>query len=1334
TVKDSLDLLYDVNIVGSAGASSLFTLTIANAFPTGESDLEFEKGAILSMSLASEANTPAASGAHDGTGTIYIKLPTGSLLNFNGTTGSIDIPDGMLAISALYGIGAPENGNPANLFSITAATFAARTTSLNDVSNRNGIFVTTDSNLTITGYSDINGLSVAAGDIYVDVEGSGNTLSYYQLNAGSSAMGTLGGNITLIADHLAKVSSFTVTRDVETEVPIEEQIVTIVPVFNEVIFDLALSFGPFGILTLLPFFVDYTVQVTDVVTGYQLENKPTTITLGGADDSIAGTGTLTILNATSGGDITVGDQSANPASGLYLTNDILSTITTGFAGIVIGRTPPAIGSGDPTTGTVTVNNVAFDQAAAITIQGTTLDVLGSVSNSYALITPGQTAGTSPLLSTPESLLDFNAQDGITFSPTSTYAAGTIQITSGNSLDLVGTFISEEVSPIPGEGPLLNGQILIDSTAGSVTLDTGVVIEALQGSSNISITGTSILLDPTATIEASQTITMIATSGSIGYSVTTPTPNSVTAAALILSAQTGINLTFDAATLLSASTSSDDIVLTNTYSGLLTVNSMTATAGNITLATPGEIDLVRPSANTSNPIIFAGESVSLTSTLGAIFGDTLYSSSTYDIEAAALTLSAKDEIDSKASSSFDSGTTHIFGLVTDVGSLSATSTGTGQITILNVGSVTLDTVQTQAGLIAIYGTADINVQGTVSSAAGANTADTILLDNEFLAAGDGTINLGTTSIQGNVDAGIAAVTLDADDTILGASGFNLVSGSSVLLTAHGQQTIASQATDTLINVNLATQSVDANTEEAGQIFLETSDTANSLLLHNVQTFNGDITVTGASPTPGSGVNLITYEVNAHASDITLNTTGTITDDTDPNVLPPGLNDITGVHLTTTSVGDTILQTQIGFLDSYVGGVGSLTVNQGDGFEVTSAVTNDGFITINAGQATALQDFADANLLVGIITAGDQSAINLNVVGGSIFDPNYGQSGDTSLITGGVLTLMTGFGTEGNTVTPVGLNTAITQLDATGSGAGAYITITQTGDILVDNIALSDGGNIMLTAESAGLSSPGTITVNNITTDTINSTVTLTSIASDIQMQTGGKITGWQLDATAHTGITVRTDIGYLNATIDPTGTGDIDVVQDGNLEIGRVETPLGNFNLTVLNGGVTAASVTSAIPTSDPTSIAVPFNVDAGIISIDTTAGTLTGVATLGQNLGVYADTVDVTSTSTAGTGIFIHNYKIHTGTDAFLVDSIHAFTGPVSVTSAGNLLARDIEIEADRAGNDITLVTTNNGNILINFVGTGLADAVPGVTPPNFGNFSAISAGLINAVDPATAL
>jgi len=1316
-VKNTITLSYDLNMIGSATNPATLTINVTNAFPTGESDFIIASGAVLSISAASQEGKNSSPA--DGYGTICLNLPNGVLENASGTTGTpgyISLINGLVAVSAKRGIGSDND-----IFEIIASQLAAEATGN---SGEDGIYIQSPDSLMLTAYQNINGLTTTAGDIFVELTGSGTTLSYFQISAGS--LGLLGGNVTIIADNIQPLTSFDVTRDVLTKVPIIQQVVELVPTFT--IFDssINLSFGEFSFLSLFfPIFFSFSVQVTNVVTGYSEEEVPTTVSVGGIGgpngDNITGTGKLNLWNATNDLNILVGGTGAAPANTMRLSSALIDTISTTFASLVIGRA-----SNDPDN--IFTGNISFDtsastytfaQASTILIQGSSLDLPESILNTHV---------SSPNI--PDSALQFISYgtsstpgplDGhIHFNAAATYAAKVITVSAPGVLNLIGTFEAYDPSLTPSQqsavsNPLVgtievttSGVLTVGGTTAATTLDASV------GLSSIILSGSGIVFNSTASVDAGDLLTLTATAGMIADA--SGDTRRITGGSLGLTATQGISLYTDSPLLNYATTTNGAIAIDNSIgtNGALQVNSMTTgtsliAGGNITLTNAGSINLFR-ATNNSAPLISTGAStaaiVQLTSTSGAIVGDTTLNSGAFDILTNTLGLTANGAIDGAVLSTNNNS----FSLITQVSSLAAASATNGVISIINSGALTLTNAQTHAGAISIADTDSITVEGTVSTnndGMTPNTAATISLDTHSLLANRGNINVGGNEIMGTLDAGGAQVTLTADNAILGAASLNQVSGSHVFATAY-DDTPAPAPTDDAIVLNLNTPIIDAVTNNKGMIVLQADQ---SMLLNKVISQASDITVTGPAVGTSPTVNLTTYEVNAGSGNVHLTTSGAILDDTTDQA---SLNDITGATLYAQSVGTTVLKTDINDLDAQVGGTGSLTVNQDAGFTVDQAITNDGAININAGQANSVSNLVDGFVNVGTITAGMTSAINIDAIGGYIADTTFGQMTDTSLLTGGAFTATTVKGIQG-------LNTAITQLDATATDPTAYMTIHQTGDIDIDDVDMTTGPFTLTASPSqSGVGTGiGTITVNDITTDMNSAAVSLTSYSSAIEQQMG-KITAAQLNATAHTGITALTDVGYLNATIDALGQGDIDVTQDSNLEIGQVQTPMGNFNLDLLSGGVTASNQ----------ALVLPYNVEAS--DIDITAPT--GVATMAQNLNVYADSLDVTSTSPLGTGIFVTNYKDHTGSDNFVADDIQAQTGPVSITSAGNLLAQDIGVQADAMGNDIDLTSTDMGNVIINFVGTGLVDSVIGTTAPNFGDVNIVSAGFINAVDPANSL
>jgi hypothetical protein len=1063
---------------------------------------------------------------------------------------------------------------------------------------------------------------------------------------------------------------------------------------------------------------------------------------------------VTAVSTTGGGSWTLtASTAANPtisytaivplASALSVTNDIIgATLTTMSVGNTVLKTDVSdlfATVGGTVAGSLTVTQDGGFMVDSASTYGGSITITAGINSNIGIIAAGFinvgtiTAGDGLLGDL--SPINLTAIGSYIQDPTfgdlvdnSLVTGGTLTATTTTGIHGLNTEIAtlDATSGAPGAFFTLDqtGDIVIDSvdmTIGGGTAGGNFTLTTVSGNG----TAGQITVNDLTTDTVDSTVTLTSTDSDI-----TQSTGDLTANALVAQAATGITLLTSVLTIQSAITTTGNIVITNDNSaaanslaGAVAVDLMQAPAGNITFINYGDIDFLQTSPQP--PLVSTGTTgmVSFTSTYGGIFGDTIYTAANgaVDIKTGTLALQADGNINNLHG-------TWIYGLVTEAASISANST-TGSITILNVGAATFTDVETQKKSIALYDTTSLTVAGNVTSNnAGGSAAGTILLDTRTFDQLGGSVNLGVAGAPGtagDVNSGAATTTIFADDGIFGALGLNLITGSYVTLKAYGDVT-APVDTVPLIDVKLDTPTVDANTYANGQIVL---DTNNNILLDDVNSYAGDIIVTAeAAVFGGTGVNLQADVVNAgsaaaNAYDVHLTADGTITD----SAYTAALNDssathnITANHLYAQSVGDSVLKTNINYLTASVGNLlgktGSLLVNQDKALTVVSAVTTDGTITINAGQVTDL-----GNIFLGIITAGGTSAIDLNALGGYVTDPTYAPTatgpgaGDTSLVTGGVLTITAPLGVRG-------IETQVTQFDITSVGPNAYVLIDQQGNVIVDNIDLSaTGGDITLISHPFTGFGDGTMTVKDITTDTVSSTINLTSSGAinqelDNSQRQIGKITGATLNADAVTGIDILTDINYLNAAI--TGlSGNIIVTQDHTLTIGQVQTPSGAFDLTLVAGAIIA----SVQP------LALPYNVEANEIDLILPDA----IAAAGQMLDVYADQVDADVTT--GGGIYIQNFKDHTGSTYFTADQIDDASGTVVLTTIGNLLARDIEITADLLGNDMVFTTTGGGNVVLNFVGTGLADAMAGVNPPKYGDLDVTSDGMINAVNPATAL
>jgi hypothetical protein len=821
---------------------------------------------------------------------------------------------------------------------------------------------------------------------------------------------------------------------------------------------------------------------------------------------------------------------------------------------------------------------------------------------------------------------------------------------------------------------------------------------------------------TDTISLANTITLISTGGWIDEnSNTTATTANIVGDELFLQAVDGILLNTNISVLTATNsggtdTSRANIVLHNLATTELDISLVSASAGNITLTTAGDLVLknlpLGQSVYLSTPADGASSltpyQISLTSG-GKIMGGTAGTGSTslFDIVTDDLVLSAVTSIAGLGSNN---------SLVTRVSKLTATTSGTGEISVTNRGALELVDVETANGLIFIQNDAALMVDAVKSDTS--VTANTITLQNT-LGSTAANITLGT------INAGASAdVTVTSTGAILGGTG-NLITGDTLTLTAQGLE----GGTNAAIDVNVLGSVLDAYATGSGQIIIHT---AGDLTLDQVDTVSGDIHITATGT-----ASLLTSEVEAgtgvaFANDVYLTAAGTIGEYKPTPANLARTYKIIGNSLFVQAGGTTYLDTIIQTLDATVTSPGTLTVDQTGNLNVYSAITDNGVITITAipanGQSTA-------NIFIGTLTAGSgvtgESDVNLITNTGYIMDLDVTTITDPAivpplsyapLLSGATFTATTALGIHG-------LHTAVTTFDATTTATTAYILIWELDDILVDHVGMPFG-DFTLTAG-------GAITVNDLTANTGSSTVNLTSLNSRIQMETSqitAKINANVLNATAVTGIQAWTNINDLTALITDLTTAtsgipdDINIRNDGSLTLEQAYTPLGTFTLNITTGSLIPSLLTNPLGTPPV------YHVVANDIVINTTAG----IGSPTDFLSVYADEVDEATASISG-GIYIHNYKqLHSSTypNGFELYQVLANNGPISIISAGDTYLRDVEIYQDANLNDLTFTTTDSGNMLINFVGTGLSDAVPGTIPPQNGLATFTSAGDIEAVDP----
>ena len=1271
----------------------------------------------------------------NGYGTIYLNIATGSVENDNFLVsyGILKIGHGTLAISARDTIGLVGVGGAIQVF---AGALAAETTGLLNPNGNNGIYIYSATNLNIEGYNTINGLTTANGNIDVELA-AGKTLSYYQLNAGS------GGNIQVVADIINLVQNFTVQRELPSLVPITSFVTVLKLVPFTFVTDLSFLFFSF----IESYTIYLLIPVAEPVITFVEENTLQNVSLGANSAQISGTGDLTFLNATDRAPIQVGGTTA--ATGTLLLSDaVLATVQSGFASLIIGRSKPA--SGGLSTGDVTIETETFDQALTTTINGSAIDLVGSVTASGAL----------QLISYITDATNAGLNGHIVFSNSKTYTAPTI-------------FVNAACRPRPWfcRAPLsrllpvgtVGFQDGLIQVIGAGAVNVNGTLTANNPTSNIEITAATDINFNSNAVTATGLIELVASTGAINNN----TSGRIKAANLSLDASKSISLNVNIDTLVLAETFSTgaNITLNNDdgSNGALTINQMSTLGGNISLTTTGDIDLSRFQGNTSpiiqTPVNGYGAANPFTVTLtgqGVFQGDSVFGSD-IDIKTDKLVLTALSDI---SDGTGVSGTNSLLTQVSDLSAVTGTALSaiTGSINIINTGQVILRDIETHNGAIQVQTDSTTTILDVTTNNTGthASTFNSILIENNLIEQ-NGNIDIGiaatTTPVaaaqMGTINAGAQGdVTLISDGLILGVTGFNLITGDVVSLTAFGA---ASSITNPAISVALRATSVDATTTGLGQIILSTD---RDLILDDIQSFSGDIHVT---TTGVAAVNLQTSDINANAASIFLTASGTITEFKPGTPNPSLIYKIQGVTLTAQSSGDTFLDTSVQNLDANVSVSGSLTVANTDSLNVYQATTDSGDIAITAGQINLVtgQILSAGNIFVGLLTAGvlksGESNVTLTAMDAFIqdltaaTDPSFVSPGPTyaPLLSADVFTANADLGIDG-------LHTAVTTFNATTTIQGAEIIVTEKDDITINSVVMSDG-DFTLTAG-------GQITVNNLSTNTSTGVVNLTSTTSSI-VQTTGQLAAFGLDLQAITGINLNNiDISTL-LLAETSGTGDITLnnVSSGPLTVNQIQATAGPISLTTNHDLILSrvANFTGAI-------IQTPLNgygATTPYLVTLTSGGKIQGDSVLGTDIDILTDKLSMISASDINGGGVNSLLTQVSDLSAVVGNALSAISGSINIINTGLVILRDVEtfdglinIQTDstttilnvstnntgaNASSTHTITIDNNltavsGNILIGIAGTTLplvAGQMGTINAGAIGDVTLVSNGLILGVD-----
>ncbi|MCP4570096.1 MAG: S-layer family protein, partial [FCB group bacterium] len=546
----------------------------------------------------------------------------------------------------------------------------------------------------------------------------------------------------------------------------------------------------------------------------------------------------------------------------------------------------------------------------------------------------------------------------------------------------------------------------------------------------------------------------------------------------------------------------------------------------------------------------------------------------------------------------SGGTATIGTLVD--NLTATVSGTGDLTVTETDDITLKAIQVENGTVEITATTgnitaesvatdigDIKLQ----SAAGAINAENLIAGNNS----NVTLSAATTITADNITANELSVTAGADTDLTATIGTL-----DVILTGDANLKVAETDSIILNSIVIETGTIDI-TALTGNIIAKKVETGTGNILLtaiigslDIETLtagnNSDVRLTSGATINADAItanDLVITSVNGAVISTTADTlTAEITDAGDLHVtetdaiilktvmltdgefeLITGSNSVNGGismsdtgHVNADAViirvagGDADLDTSINRLDAVITGTGSLTIAETDTVILTNINNENGSVNVFATNGT-----------ISATTITTQSGdVALTADTGSIIIDQLTAGNSSDVILNSALTVtanqITANDVSVNATGDVTLTTDIDTLDTVITGAG-NLTVTEKDGITLENINLADGNVTIATgthAVSGGINMADAhlITANELSVTAYNESVTLfTAIDKlDVAVIETGDITVTETDGLA---------IGSLT-----TGDGFINViVTSGNLDATLVETASGDVALTAIVGAI-----------------------------------------------------------------------------------------------------------------------------------------------------------------------
>ncbi|WP_194847762.1 filamentous hemagglutinin N-terminal domain-containing protein [Candidatus Neptunochlamydia vexilliferae] len=936
--------------------------------------------------------------------------------------------------------------------------------------------------------------------------------------------------------------------------------------------------------------------------------------------------------------------------------------------------------------------IDIDAVGAITVDGA---VTGSaVTYDGASLTGTATTTATSIDMTTSGLINHNTN------------AGTLTFAAGGDV----TLVDVDGFDISGNGDNID---LTAGGVGSITLTGNVTA---TGTATLSAAGGSIT-DSGATL-----------SGTLGTLTAANGINLQTTLTQLDADVTGggnMDITNSAALeVLGATTNSGTLTIVTTAGSLTQSGNITTAGGNATLT--GNIDISLELVNAG-----AGD-IAVTANTGEIIdnlvGETPNLIGNRGDLGAATGIGAADNIN------------------TTLNQLDANVSGTGDISISNTQTLTLEGITTFDGAITLVTTAgDLNttlpiqsVQPHTVTLNAAGNISQIPVGTIATGGGNAILTANNNIAMGKTDAGVGNVTLTATN---GALNNNLPGGSPNLIGVLGTLTAAT-GIDGVSNLSQLT----ANVTAVGGITL--TDTT-ALELVGVNTADGPITIDTASGNlnvtngvTAGGANAVTLTgaasvIHAATGDVTssrgtigVTANGGAITMVDGTVYNTGGGDATlnattdiAVGVVDAGVGNIILDATGGQITEVTAGVNltgaSATLTAGTGIGATSAIDTtltDVQATVTGTGPIEIVDTDSLDVLGATTNNGD---ISISTAASDLTISASVQAGGISAVTlnGAANVVHTAAGDVSSAGGPINVTAgtaAITMADGTTyTTGGGDATLLAATNIAVGSVD-SGSGDVFATATG------GAITDN-------------TAAATP-------NLTGARADLVAATGITSQTTLNQLEAEV--TGTGNIALTNTGVLELvgwnggsaGAV-TNDGSVTITATAGNLTITDPVQVGGVGNPAILNAGNNVFVGLvttnngdITINATGGAvfdnlieetpnligdnliLTAFSGIGPASDLNTTVNTLQATTTGGGNIAVNN------TTSLALNVIDAGTGNITITATVGALTDNTlsSTSQNLIGNSVILsATTGIGAAGIGNIGTNVGTLAAATTAGN---------------------